>query len=79
MRRRLLILALALAVIVGSWFGFQGYQSRRLRSELKLAEREFANHQVSAARARLARLTNAARTRRSRVLARRVRTERGQR
>ncbi len=57
MRRCLLIMACALAAIVASWFGFQAYQSRRLRSELKLAERDFAQQRISEARARLARLS----------------------
>src|SRR5271166_4738129 len=56
MRRRLWILALALAVSLASWFGFQTYQSRNLRSELRLAERDFAQRRISEARARLARL-----------------------
>jgi hypothetical protein len=56
MRRRLWILAIAFAVFLASWFVFQSFQARRLRSELRLAGREFAARRIGAAGARLARL-----------------------
>ena len=56
---RLVIPPLGLAILLVCWSGYRSYQSRRLRSELQLAERDFAAQRFAAARDRLARLAQA--------------------
>jgi len=56
MQRRLLILALGLTVVAASWFAFQSVAAWRLRSELRLAARDFAARRISDAKTRLTRL-----------------------
>ncbi len=53
MQPRLLILALGLAVVAASWFAFQSVAAWRLRSELRMAARDFAARRISDAKARL--------------------------
>jgi Tetratricopeptide repeat len=56
MQHRLLILALGLAVVAASWFALQSVAAWRLRSELRLAARDFAARRISDAKARLTQL-----------------------
>ena len=56
MQRRLLILALGLAVVAASWFALQSVAAWRLRFELRLAARDFAARRISDAKARLTHL-----------------------